>query len=323
MKSFGALSAVLIGAVTIATAALGQHWPTRPITVVSPFVAGTTDDLVAQVVLGPVGQQIGQPFVLENRPGGDGTAGVASVVNANPDGNTLLLSSSAMSAAVILHKVLPYDPLHDLAPIAMFGGEPSMLVAAPGKGYTKVADLVAAAKAKPGAIKFASVGVGSASYIAAERFRVAADLNVQHVPYPGPGQALADIRAGRTDFYFIPVIPALALITDGKVVPLAVSTPNRLQSLPGLQTLAEAGYPMTPYLTWCGLSAPANTARNIVDELNTAIVKVLGFPAVRRELLRVGFEPSPMSPEQYGKFFADDLAAMTKLAKDAQIEPSH
>ena len=137
MKSFGALSAVLIGAVTIATAALGQHWPTRPITVVSPFVAGTTDDLVAQVVLGPVGQQIGQPFVLENRPGGDGTAGVASVVNANPDGNTLLLSSSAMSAAVILHKVLPYDPLHDLAPIAMFGGEPSMLVAAPGRAIPR------------------------------------------------------------------------------------------------------------------------------------------------------------------------------------------
>jgi tripartite-type tricarboxylate transporter receptor subunit TctC len=323
MKSFGALSAVLIGAVTVATAALGQHWPTRPITVVSPFVAGTTDDLVAQIVLGPVGQQIGQPFVLENHPGGDGTAGVGSVVKAIPNGETLLLSSSAMSAAVLLHKELPYDLLHDLAPIAMFGGEPSMLVAAPGKGYTKVADLVAAAKAKPGEIKFASVGVGSASYIAGERFRLAAELNVQHVPYPGPVQALADIMAGHIDFYFIPVIPALALITEGKVVPLAVSTPNRLQSLPGLQTLAEAGYAMTPYLTWCGLSAPANTARNIVVELNSAIVKVLGFPAVRTQLLRVGFEPSPMSPEQYEKFFADDLAAMTKLAKDVQIEPTH
>ncbi len=290
---------------------------------VSPFVNGTTDDLVARIVLDPVGQQVGQPFVLEDRPGGDGTTGVESVVKANPDGQTLLLSTSAMSSAVILRKSLPYDALRDLEPIAMFGGEPSMLVAAPGKGYTNVADLVAAAKTKPGELKFASVGVGSASYIAGERFRLAAGLNVQHVPYPGPGQALGDLTAGRVDFYFIPVTPALPLITEGRVVPLGVSTPHRLQSLPGLQTLTEAGYPIGTYLDWCGLSAPANTPRNIVDELNAAIGKVLSFPMVRTQLLRIGFEPAPMSPEQYGKFFADDVAAMIKLAKDAQIEPLH
>jgi tripartite-type tricarboxylate transporter receptor subunit TctC len=313
----------IVVATAIGSAAVAQQWPTRPITVVSPFVSGTTDELVARTVLGPVGQQVGQPFLLESRPGGNGTVGVASVVKANPDGQTLLLSTSAMSTAVILHKSLPYDTLRDLEPIAMFGGEPSMLVAAPGKGYTNVADLVAAAKAKPGELKFASVGIGSASHIAGERFRLAAGLNVQHVPYPGPGDALADLTAGRVDFYFIPVIPALPLITEGRVVALAVSTPHRLQSLSGLQTLTEAGYPMPPYLTWCGLSAPANTPRNIVDELNAAIVKALGFPAVRTQLLRIGFEPSPMSPEQYANFFADDVAAMSKLAKDAQIEPSH
>ncbi len=313
----------IVVATAVGSAALAQQWPTRPLTVVGPFVDGTTDELVARTVLGPVGEQVGQPFVLESRPGGDGTVGVESVVKANPDGQTLLLSTSAMSTAVIMHKSLPYDALRDLEPIAMLGGEPSMLVAAPGKGYTNVADLVAAAKAKPGELKFASVGVGSASHIAGERFRLAAGLNVQHVPYPGPGQALADLTAGRVDFYFIPVIPALPLITEGRVVPLAVSTPHRLQSLSGLQTLAEAGYPISPYLTWCGLSAPANTPHDIVDKLNAAIVKALGFPAVRSQLLRIGFEPSPMSPEQYGKFFADEVAAMTRLAKDAQIEPSH
>jgi tripartite-type tricarboxylate transporter receptor subunit TctC len=305
------------------TGALAQQWPTRPITVVSPFVSGVTDELVARTVLGPVGQQLGQPFVLESRPGGDGTVGVTAVVKAAPDGQTLLLSTSALGTAVILHKSLPYDALHDLEPIAMFGGEPSMLVAAPEKGYNKVADLVAAAKAKPGAIKFASVGVGSASYIAGERFRLAAGLDVQHVAYPGPGQALADLTAGHVDFYFIPVTPALPLITEGRVVPLAVSTPHRLQSLSGLQTLAEAGYAMPQYLTWCGLSAPANTPRTIVDQINAAIVKALGLPAVRSQLLRIGFEPTPMSPEQYGQFFADDAAAMVQLAKDAHIEPLH
>ena len=234
------------------------------------------------------------------------------MVKAAADGQTLLLSTSAMSAAVILHKSLPYDALHDLEPIAMFGGEPAMLVGAPNKGYATIADLVAAAKAKPGELKFASVGIGSASYLAGERFRLAASLDVQHVAYPGPGQALADLNAGRVDFYFIPVLPALPLISEGRAVPLAVSTPHRLQSLSGLQTLAEAGYAMPQYLTWCGLSAPANTPRNIVDQLNAAIVKALGFPAVRSQLLRIGFEPAPIHPQQYGKFFADDVAAITR-----------
>lgn len=228
---------------------MAQEWPTRPIVVVSPFGAGTTYDFIARTVLDQVGSQIGQPFVLENRPGGGGAVGVASVVRADPDGYTFLLSSWSMSAAVILHKSLPYDALRDLEPVAMFGGEPSMLVAAPRKGFVTVADLVAAAKANPGQLKFGSVGIGSASHIAGERFRLAAGLNVQHIAYPGPGEALADLTAGCIDFYFVPITPALPLITAGKVAPLAVSTPYRLQSLSGLPTLAESGYAVGRYLT--------------------------------------------------------------------------
>jgi tripartite-type tricarboxylate transporter receptor subunit TctC len=314
---------LVVAAIAMGSAAKAQQdWPSRPISVVSPFAAGTTNDNIAHTVLDVVGAQIGQSFVLQNRPGGGGTVGVAAVVGAAPDGYTLLLSSSAMSIAVILHKSLPYDAVRDLAPVAMFGGEPSILVGAPGKGITSVAALVAAAKANPGQIKFASVGVGSASYIAGERFSVMAGLNAQHVAYPGPAEALADLTAGRVDFYFIPVIPALPLISEGKAVPLAVSTPNRLQSLSGLPTLAESGYPVAAYLTWCGLSAPAKTPHEIVDRLNAAIVKAIDFPAVRSKLLRIGFEPGKMSPEQYGKFFADDVAAMVKLGNDAHIAPS-
>jgi len=325
MDLFRVLCAAFVGVVAIAagSAASAQQWPTGPITVVSPFVAGTTDDLVASLVLEQVARLVGQPFVLENRPGGDGTVGVTAVVKAKPDGQTLLLSTSAMSTAVIMHKSLPYDAVHDLTPIAMFGGEPSMLVAAPNKGYATVANLVAAAKAKPGELKFASVGIGSASYIAGERFRLTAGLNVQHVAYPGPGEALADLTAGRVDFYFIPITPALPLISEGRVAPLAVSTPDRLQSLSGLPTLNEAGYPIGAFLTWCGLSAPANTPSDIVDKLNADIVKSLGLPVVRTKLLRIGFVPTPMSPDQYGKYFADDVADMTRLAKDANIEPLH
>jgi tripartite-type tricarboxylate transporter receptor subunit TctC len=165
----------------VSTAAMAQEWPSRSILVVSPFAAGTNYDLVARLVLDQVAQRIGQPFVIENRPGGGGSVGVASVVRAEPDGYTFLLSSSAMSTAVILHKSLPYDALHDLEPVALFGGEPSMLLAAPGKGISTVDDLVAAAKANPGRLRFASVGIGSASHLAGERFRLVAGLNVQHI----------------------------------------------------------------------------------------------------------------------------------------------
>jgi tripartite-type tricarboxylate transporter receptor subunit TctC len=311
---------VAVVALIAAPAAWAQAWPTQPITLVSPYVSGITDELVARIVLGPVSQQLGQPINLENRTGGGGTVGVETVVKAKADGQTLLLATSSMTTAVILHKSLPYDPLHDLQPIAMFGGEPAMLIGAPNKGYATVAALVDAAKARPGELKFASVGIGSASHLAGERFRLAAGLNVQHVAYAGPAQALADLNAGRVDFYFIPVLPALPLIGEGKAVPLAVSTPHRLQSLRGLPTLDEVGYPIGLYLEWCGLSAPANTPHDIVDKLNAAIVKALDLPAVHSQLLRIGFEPAPMSAEQFAAFVSDDIASKKKLAEDAHIE---
>jgi tripartite-type tricarboxylate transporter receptor subunit TctC len=278
---------------------------------------------VARTVLDPAGSQLGQSFVIENRPGDGGALGVSVVAKAAPDGYTLLLASSAMTTAVMLRKSLPYDVAHDFAPVAMFAGAPSMLMAAPQKGYTTVADLVAAAKASPGKVKFGSVGAGSASHIAGVRFGQLAGIEVTHAAYSGPTAALDDLAAGRLDFYFIPVTPALPLIVQGKGVPLAVSTRNRLQSLPGLPTLAEAGYALPVYLTWCGLAAPANTPSAIVSRINEVVVKTLELPAVRTKLLRTGYLPEPMTVEQFSQFFADDLAAMVKLGKEAHIEPAN
>src|SRR6516164_5617192 len=233
----------VLAATGLGRPALAQEWPTRPVLVVSPFTAGSANDIVARLVFDQVGQQIGQAFVVENRPGGGGIVGVAAVVRAEPDGYTLLLSSASMSSAVILHRSLPYDELRDLEPIAMLGAQPSVLVAAPGKGFKTVAELVAAAKARPGELNFASAGIGSASHIAGERFRLAAGLEVQHIPYRGPVEALADLVTGRIDFYFLPIAPALPLIKQGQVIALAVSTPKRAQLLPEVPTIAEAGYP--------------------------------------------------------------------------------
>ena len=319
IRKLGAAIAVMTLMVA-ARSVCADEWPGHSISVVSPFATGTTSETVAQTVLGPAGAQLGQPFVMENRPGHGGAAAVASVVKAAPDGYTFLLATSAMTAAVILHKSLPYDAVNDLTPVAMFAIEPSMLMAAPGKGYNSVADLVAAAKANPGTIKFGSVGVGSASYIAGERFRQLAGLTVGHVAYSGAAEALANLTAGRIDFYFVPVTPALPLIVQGKGVALAVSTPDRLQSLPGLPTLKESGYAI-PYLSWCGLSAPAKTPAEIVNKLNHVIANALELPAVRTKLLRTGYVPAPMTAQQYASFVADDIAAMTSLGKEAHIEP--
>ena len=316
--AFAGMAAMVIGAAAIAQ----QQWPARSIMVVSPFVAGTSNDLIANLVLGFVGRKFGQPFVIENRPGGSGgSVGVASVVHAVPDGYTLLLSSSAMNESVILHKSLPYDPLRDLQPVAMFGGQPSVSLAAPDKGFKMVADLVAAAKASPGELKFAFVGAGSGAYFAAERFAAAAGLNVQPVAYPSPIEALNALTAGSADFYFVPLPAVQPLIAQHKVVPLAVITPYRLADLVDVPALGEAGYPIPAYLFWCGLSAPLNTPRDILDKLNAGVGEALVVPALQVKFRQIGIVTQPMSPERYGKSFADNLAGLIKLRDDGHIQP--
>jgi tripartite-type tricarboxylate transporter receptor subunit TctC len=226
-----------------------------------------------------------------------------------------------MSSAVILHSALPYDALRDLVPIAMMGVQPSVLVAAPGKGFKTVAELVEAAKTKPGQLNFASAGIGSASHIAGERFRLAAGLQVQHIPYRGPVEALTDLMTGRIDFYFLPIAAALPLIKQGKVVALAVSTPARAQSLPDVPTIGEVGYPNAEYLFWGGISAPVKTPRAVVEKLNREVNKALMTPSLAEKMRNLGAEPRPMTPDEFAKFFAEDVAATVRLGKDANITP--
>ena len=323
MTFIRALGGAIAGfALAFGTAVAGaEEWPTRAVQVISPFSAGNANDIVGRIVLDQVSRQIGQSFIIENRPGGGGVLGAAVVAKAEPDGYTVLLHSSSLSSQVVLHKALPYDPIRDFAPVVLFGIQPSVLVAAPSKGFKTIADLVAAAKAKPGALNYASAGIGSASHMAAERLRLAAGINVQHIPFRGPVEAFAEVMAGRIDFYFLPIAPALSVIADGKVVALAVSTPGRAPALPNVPTVAEAGYPDAEYLFWGGLSLPANAPRPVVDKLHDETQKALNLPAIQERLAKLGVQPRPMSVEQLGKFFRDDVAATVKLAKDAHISP--
>jgi tripartite-type tricarboxylate transporter receptor subunit TctC len=317
----GAVAGLALGAVASAQAA--DTWPSRSIEVISPFTAGNANDVVGRVVLDEVGRQIGQSFVIENHPGAGGSLGAAEVARADPDGYMALLYSSSLSSQVVLHKTLPYDPVRDFVPVAMFGIQPSVLVATPSRGWKSVADLVAAAKAKPGELNFASAGIGAASHMAAERLRLAANIDVQHVPFRGPVEAFSEVIAGRIDFYYLPIAPALPNIKNGKVVALAVSTPKRAASLPDVPTVAEAGYPGAEYLFWGGLALPARTPRAIVDKLHAAISKALDDATVQQRLSTLGVQPRPMSVDEFGKFVRDDVAATIKLAKDINLAPTN
>ena len=196
-----------------------------------------------------------------------------------------------------------------------------MLVAAPSKGFKTVADIVAAAKAKPGSLNFASAGIGSASHMAAERFRVSAGFTAQHIPFRGPAEAFAEVMAGRIDFYFLPIAPALPVLGDGKLMALAVSTPERAPALPNVPTTAEAGFPGASYLFWGGLFVPKKTPSNIVVRLHDETKKALDLPSVQERLSKLGVQPLPMTSEQFEKFFRDDVAVTVKLAKEVGIKP--
>jgi tripartite-type tricarboxylate transporter receptor subunit TctC len=307
-------TAVIPGRAAIAANA----YPTRAIRVVSPFPAGSASDTTARVVLDQLSQLLGQPMVVENRAGAGGVVGFDDVAKAIPDGYTLVTSSSAMANGLVLHKQLPYDPLRDFIPVAIFGSQPNVLLASKQSGFKTIADLVAAAKAKPGTLTFASAGIGSTSHMAGEKFRLAAKIEIRHVPFREGG--LTEVMAGRIDFYFLPLAAAAAALASGKLTVLAVSTPKRAALLPDVPTVAEAGYPDAESDFWVGLSAPAKTPGDVVERLHDATEKTLQVPAVKEKLAKLGVEPELMSVAAFGKFFKDDLDATVQLAKDADIQ---
>ena len=313
-------SAVLASCTLIAFAApaVAQTWPTRPITAVVPLAAGSASDVMGRVVLDQVSRQVGQPIVVENRPGAGGTIGANVVAKAPPDGNTILVYG-ALAISHALYSKLPYSTLDDFAPVVPIGQQPLVLVTAPAKGFKTLADLIAAAKARPGALNYASAGIGSASHFAAERLRVSAGIEAQHVTFRGANEALTEVVGGRVDFIYIPIAPALPLINDGKLVALAISAEKRAAELPDVPTSGEAGLANSAYPFWSGLFVLAKTPRDIIVRLHDETEKALQLAAVQERLAKLGVEPMPMSLDQFEKFFRDDVAANVQLVKAAHI----
>ena len=316
-----ALCATVAAAPFIATssAVRADVYPSRPIRVISPFPAGSASDTVARVVLDQVSQIIGQPLVVEARPGAGGVVGFADVAKADPDGYTVVTSSTSMGTGEVLHSKLPYDPAKDFASVVMLGLQPNVLVASKESGFKTVADLVAAAKAKPGTLTFASAGIGSSSHMAGERLRLAAKIDVRHVPFKDNG--LSEVMAGRIDYYFIPLAAAASALGSGKLTVLAVSSLKRSPLLPDVPSIAETGYPNAEFNFWVGLSVPAQTPRPVIDKLHDATEKALQDPAMKEKLAKLGVEPELMSVDAFSKYVKDDLVATVQLAKDANIQP--
>jgi tripartite-type tricarboxylate transporter receptor subunit TctC len=317
------LCAAAIGAMTfgsMAVSASAQNWPTRNITAIIPFAPGNANDITARIVFEQLGKQLGQTLVIENKPGAGGTIGIGQAARAAPDGYTILFHSASFSAAYVTHKTLPYDTLNDFIAVSAVGISPSVLVAAPTKGYKTAGDLIKAAKAKPGELNYASAGIGAASHLAAEKFRVAADIKAQHIPFKGPVEALTEVMAGRIDYYFLPIAPALSLIREGKVAALAVSSQKRAPQLPDVPTVVEVGLPGAVYAFWNGAFVPVKTPRDIVDKLYQETQKAIADASVKERLAKLGIEPLVMSQPEFERYFKADVLDTEKLAKAAGIE---
>jgi tripartite-type tricarboxylate transporter receptor subunit TctC len=300
-------------------AAAGQVWPIKTIRAVVPLSAGSATDIVARTVLEQVGNQLGQTIVIENRPGAGNSIGMNAVAKADPDGYTILVNSSSHTVVAATNAALPFDTVRDLSAVIPLGNMPVVLVVLPEKGYKSIQDLVAAAKAKPGSINYTSAGAGNSSHLNGERFRMSAGFEAVHLPMRGAPEALTEVLAGRSDFYFSPLLAALPFLQDKKLQALAVSGLQRASALPDIPTTEEAGYRNSYYNFWIGVFVPAKTPDDIKTRLYAETRKALDNPALREKLVKLGADPLDLNSEQFSKLVRDEIEINTALAKAAGL----
>jgi tripartite-type tricarboxylate transporter receptor subunit TctC len=310
------LAATLLAGGVAAQAA----WPSKPIRMIVPFTAGSGTDIIARTVGDVMAKNMGQPVIIDNKPGAGGTIGAAQVAKSDPDGYTVLIHSSGHALNPAIYPTLSYDTLKDLTGVTPLAALPNVLVVSPAKGWKSVADLVAAAKAHPGQMNYASAGMGSATHMNAEKFRLRAGIEAQHVPFKGTPEALSDIIGGRNDWFFAPLSSALPLIKDGKLQALAVSTAQRSPALPNVPTTLEAGIPESDYTFWVGMIVPSATPPAIVKRLHEEAMKALNSAEVKERLVKLGAEPFTMAPEQFNAYIRTEVGAAAQIAKAANLK---
>lgn len=317
-----AVSGLALGSVaTVQAQTAAQNFPDRPVKFIVPLTPGSGADIAGRIVAKYLTELWKQPVIIENRPGAGGLIGTSAVVAAVPDGYTLLVQSASYAANPAIYKKLPYDPLKSLVDVNILGLTPYVMVTATSGPYPTIKDLVAAAKAKPGEVPFASAGLGSSTHLAAEYFAQTMGIQMLHIPYKGSPEAVQDSMVGRTAFYMAPLDTASAHIKGGKLRALGVTQAVRSDVLPETATIAEQGYAGYDIGLWFGVWAPAATPTGIVQKINADINKAMQDTDVKASYARAGIRAQPMSPESFGGFVRSEINKYTKIAKDAKIEP--
>jgi tripartite-type tricarboxylate transporter receptor subunit TctC len=302
-----------------AVPAAAQNWPTKPVKVVIPLTAGSATDVMARIVFDEVARQVGQPFVIENRPGAGNSIGMNAVAKADPDGYTILANSSTHTVSPAVRATMPLDTANDLSAIIPLGNMPVVVLFNPDKGYKQLSDFVNWARANPGKANYSSAGAGNSSHLNGELFKRAGKFEAVHLPFTGAPQAMTEVIAGRSDFYFSPLVNALPAMKDGKLQALAVSNASRASALPELPTIAQAGYPQSEYNFWAGIFVPVKTPAQIKEKLYAEVKKAIEAPSVRDKLKNLGADPFPVTSAQFDAIVRKEIENNTAVAKAANI----
>jgi tripartite-type tricarboxylate transporter receptor subunit TctC len=315
----------LLGAAALiaSTFALAQGYPTKSIRVVVPFPPGGGTDIIARDITQKVASNTGWTFVIENKSGAGGNLGIDTAAKSAADGYTLVLGqTSNLAINVTLYSKLPYNPVKDLAPIGLVASAPLVIVVGTQSPLKTVGDLVAAAKAKPGEVNFASPGNGTVAHLTGEQFQKTAGVQFQHIPYKGANQALNDVIGGQVQIYVSSVPSVLQQIRNGKLRALAVTSAKRVDDLPQTPTVGESGYKGFDAITWWGFLAPTGTPKDIIERLNTEFNKALQAPDLRKRLADGGADPLGGTPAQFAELIRNDIVTWGKTVKEsgAQID---
>ncbi len=317
-----ALAAALTGAALLPALSSAQGaYPNKPIRVIVPFPAGSTTDIIARAITDKMSASLGQPLVVDNRAGASGTIGQAAVASAAADGYTIMIHSSSHTVSPSTFAKLPFDTVGDFVGVTPISSLSNVLVISPAKGYKNLGELLAAARAKPGSLNFASAGQGSATHLNAEKFKMAAKIDATNIPFKGSAEAVTEVMAGRVDYYFSPIAPVIGQIKGGQLQALAVGSPSRASALPDVPTTTEAGVPGSEFNFWIGMMAPAKTPRDIVNRLHDEVLKALAAPDVKERFAKVGADAWTLKPEAFDAYIKNEITSNAVLVKAAGLQP--
>ena len=310
------ISAVAVAVLAvIATGASAQPYPNRPIRMLVPFSAGSATDFFARAVGQKMSENWGQQVVVDNRPSAGGVVASELLLGAVPDGHSLMMVSIGHAVNASLYSKLPYDTVRDFAGITLVADVPNVLIATPSLGFKSVKDLIDMAKAKPGAMNYGSAGVGSGTHMNGEQFKLAAGINVVHVPYKGTPEAITNTIGGSVQFFFSPITAAVPQVKSGKVTGLAVTTRSRSPVLPDLPTVSEAGLPNFEFNLWTGLLGPARMPADVKEKVAAEVARIMALPDIKDRLLTQGATAHTMSPKEFDAFIKAEVARLGPVVK--------